>query len=1008
MSEQAQIYLSRVVPWDVGAYVNLHWSTSKMKRDGKTPFWGGRAHNTLAEAMDTLRWITGKADIKDIYVCMSSQATCEEKVAKAGGRTYRNAVKGTQTAVGLKALYLDLDVKEGAYATTQEALVALSRFVGETGLPRPTMAVASGSGGIHVYWTLSRTLSREEWLPLSQALVEATRRHGLMVDTQCTIDAARVLRVPGTLNWKSTPPKPVTLGVNSVQPGDYAVEALSGPLTPYMGAQVLAFTGGTSMTGTVAKMPGLNDEFTAGIAAAIARPPVDLDSVADTCGFVRDALTTNGAGFSNPLWNLTTLVATFGMGGDGKDGRAQAHRMASGHPGYDFKSTEDLYDRKLREKEERNIGWPSCQTIQGAGCTSCATCPLAGMGKSPLNFGKQTVAVVQAAAAMSPNVVTPGFPGAPTAKSNDVPDGYLRHADNRVFKIVKQDDGTAEQILVLPYSLYDGWLQKDPWTLNWVTRLGNTKEETQLTITLEQLLSRDFAKHLGRQGVAVGKSHSNLLQEYLVAWTTKLQQLADGVVSSAPFGWVMEGNKIDGFAYAGRVWTPNGDKAASLPSAYIEVQYRPRGDLQPWIDAATYINGQGRPALDTILATAFGGPLMRFCNEAGVIISAYSTESGIGKSTSLKVAQALWGNPTTAIQGLTDTQNSVLRKVGELRNLPLFWDEIKGDDQTSKFVNLAFQISSGKEKSRLGADTGYRAMGTWQTILVAATNDSLIEPIVRQTRTTTAGIYRVLEFRVPAQEKVVDTHGAVARLVGKLNDNFGMAGEVYAKFLGANHQRIEREVAELQDRLTQQLKAPPDERFWIGGLTCTLLGAKYANELGLMKVDMKALMAFLTGVIASMRDNRSAQPIDMRTPDAVSTILQQFMSAQRARHTLVTDRIHVGSGRPALGSVNVLSDPARLEGIHVQIGVANKLMRISNTVFRDWLAHRHYSPHLVIEAMKNQFGLKRFPGILGSGTALAQMREDVLEVDLGGQTLGHLHEFTDPALAAPAPATGTP
>lgn len=387
---QASTYLARVVPWIEGNFVNLHWSTTKMKQDGKTPFWGGRAHNTLAEAMDTLRWVTGKADIKDIYVCMSSQATCEEKVAKAGGRTYRNAVKGTQTAVGLKALYLDLDVKEGAYATTDEALKALSRFVGETGLPRPTMAVASGSGGIHVYWVLSRVLSREEWLPLSHALVEATRRHGLMVDTQCTIDAARVLRVPGTLNWKSTPPKPVTLRVNSVQPGDYAIKALLVPLTPYMGARVLAFTGAAAMPAgaVVRKMPGLNDEFSAGIAEAIARPPVDLDSVAQICGFVSEALATSGAAFSNPLWNLTTLIATFGMGGDGKDGRAQAHRMASGHPEYTFQSTEDLYDRKLRERDEKNLGWPKCSAIQNAGCTGCATCPLFQYGKSPLHYGR--------------------------------------------------------------------------------------------------------------------------------------------------------------------------------------------------------------------------------------------------------------------------------------------------------------------------------------------------------------------------------------------------------------------------------------------------------------------------------------------------------------------------------------------------------------------------------------------------------------------------------------------
>lgn len=53
------------------------------------------------------------------------------------------------------------------------------------------------------------------------------------------------------------------------------------------------------------------------------------------------------------------------MGGDGDDGRAQADRMAIGHPDCTVQSMDELYDRKLREKRAHNIGWPSCQTIRG-------------------------------------------------------------------------------------------------------------------------------------------------------------------------------------------------------------------------------------------------------------------------------------------------------------------------------------------------------------------------------------------------------------------------------------------------------------------------------------------------------------------------------------------------------------------------------------------------------------------------------------------------------------------
>jgi hypothetical protein len=38
---------------------------------------------------------------------------------------------------------------------------------------------------------------------LADALSAATQKHGLITDTQCTVDSARIVRVPGTKNQKS-------------------------------------------------------------------------------------------------------------------------------------------------------------------------------------------------------------------------------------------------------------------------------------------------------------------------------------------------------------------------------------------------------------------------------------------------------------------------------------------------------------------------------------------------------------------------------------------------------------------------------------------------------------------------------------------------------------------------------------------------------------------------------------------------------------------------------------
>jgi hypothetical protein len=71
--------------------------------------------------------------------------------------------------------------------------------------PRPALAVASGSGGTHAYWSLARPVGPDR-------LEHANRRlaHALEGDRQ-SVDAARILRPLDTLNHKHSPPQPVEL-----------------------------------------------------------------------------------------------------------------------------------------------------------------------------------------------------------------------------------------------------------------------------------------------------------------------------------------------------------------------------------------------------------------------------------------------------------------------------------------------------------------------------------------------------------------------------------------------------------------------------------------------------------------------------------------------------------------------------------------------------------------------------------------------------------------------------
>jgi hypothetical protein len=406
---QARQFLATVAPWPEDGepgFVNVHFT---VKKDGyDRHLWNGKACTTVDEAVSYVGWALGLAETQAIYVCMSSQSECEIKT-NAAGRPNRKAIRRAENAVAVKDLWLDIDYKGGehGYDTKEEAIAALVDFIQKTGLPKPSVIVSTG-GGLHIHWVMDRALPPAEWAPLAFALSEATKQLRLKCDSQVTVDCARVLRIPGTINKKYGDARLVEM--LSCKDFTYSVERIAKALEPYkVTVPKLA----------IAKPFLENPElWAAGPARALitAGPventlgagieprqsqPIDLDEVTRECPFFADALATGGAMHTQPLWNLAILGSTFTKGG-----RADAHRLGCQHPGYTQQSTDEMFDRKDKEREGRGLGWPTCAAISAAGSKQCQGCPHFGSGKSPLHLGRH-VLPAEVTAAPSPSFVDP-------------------------------------------------------------------------------------------------------------------------------------------------------------------------------------------------------------------------------------------------------------------------------------------------------------------------------------------------------------------------------------------------------------------------------------------------------------------------------------------------------------------------------------------------------------------------------------------------------------------------
>lgn len=956
--EHARQFLEKVLPpFPEGrtAYINIHWSKLATNDDGTPKFrengerlkwWDGRACSSIDEAIKTIAWNNKMGNV-DTYVCMSLQGKCETKTS-AKGNTYKKALRLADDVVAIRSLYIDVDVKEDAYPDTATALSALKGFIDTVGLPLPTACVGSGTGGFHAHWVLDQVLSGVEWQVLANAMAGAAREYGLKSDSQCTVDSARILRVPETFNRKRDVPLEVTLMSMGEEVSIDEMRAVLGKYVtsgPFENSAFKATAMGTKIAD--------NSELGAGLESKAL--DIRVDDVAKQCGFVARQLASGGKDTPQPLWFMAASLACFM-----EDGREVFHLMSNKHPGYSIRDADELYDRVSSRQKNRDMGWPRCDKIASYGCKDCQNCPLLAQGKSPLNFA---------------------IPVANDMPDDTLPERYSRDAEGIIKVRHVDDDGNVKAIALCHYPILSGWLSNNPWTFHFITKT-ETGKKTTVEVPTEVIFAKDgFAKFLGAKGFFLSDKQYKFLKEFFVAWLQKLQTSKESVISASPFGWSAVDGKIEGFTYAGRVWMHGNDRPAANPNPQLQYQYMPKGEIAPWNEVAKVVYEQRRPGLDAILAVAFAAPLVRFTGFGGLILNAFSPESGIGKSTAMKVSQAVWGSPVLGMQGLDDTPNSVLGKMGQLRSLPMYWDELKSEEQVKRFCSIVFNLTGGREKTRMNADATLRASGTWQTMMVSASNESLIDGMARAAGSTTAGLHRLFEFQIPKVPIHRDI-GTVQRLTGKLDENYGHAGLIYSKFLGANHKRVEQEVADLQDELYSSTSVKQEERMWIGTMAVILKGAEYANELGLLDIDVAGLRAFMLDVLARMRAEVDASPTDLTNDMSVSTILAEFLNSTRSRNTLITNRIWVSKGKPSKGAISILCDVTKLGEIAVQIGRDDKLIRISSTFLTRWMSERNYSRHTFIKKLEAEFGLQKVNGKLGGGTEMACAMEHLVELDM--------------------------
>jgi hypothetical protein len=939
-------YLTRVGVFDQETWGSIH-HVVRYEDPKRLPIFPGNAHQRLRTALaDVNYWVKQGTDIY-----MAQGLFMKPGETRAGGY-YPNADRHKGNLGWCKNLYMDIDVKPGAYSTQQDAIRALiNDMVRPYKIPAPTIMVSSGSGGIHAYWTLNDIFDPKIFSKMASSLSQIAKAAKIYFDQNCTTDPVHLFRVPWTWNYKK-PDNPTLVEILDDCGKDIDIDEMKTALF----AAAPPTSHSKSYNAASSNAPSEfddNDDLGGGMERNYA--PANIDTVAAVCPLIKDTLANGGANHSESEWHAMASLSCHC-----ENPSETFHRLSKGYPRYDPEETDAKLAVAQDQRKNSHVGPHMCAKLSELfGEKFCNTCPHLALGTTPLWVPfKRT----------NGHAYLPPINHAPN--SSDLPTPYYRAADNLIYR-PRPDDGkeNASDMLAFEYQIQpgSGYVEDGyPYSFHFTTFQGEqyASKSVEMNVVPNQTRLIDTLSGIG---LPINGDRKEAMV-FLMSYTKLLQSKRDTAISLPPFGWAIDNKEKFGFSYGGEFVSPNGTMKCKSPPPNLN-DYTPVGDPLVWRDLAEMIITSDRPDLSVMAARAFGAPLVRLTGEAGCIVGVYSAESGIGKTSSLMLGQAVYSRPI--LMGLTDTNSYVFSRAGDLKHLPLYYDEIKGDEQISAFCKIVFQLTGGGGKGRAGRDGQAKEKKTFETSVDYASNKPMVPEVRERDKGTDASAYRVFEFEGKPSSGSEAFNAAVGKQFALLKTNYGWVGREYATFLGRNEDYIKKRMNTVQNWLNNAVAPTREERFWAAAVVTSFVGADLAVGLGFCHFPLKEMWNFMIAEYRRMRNELTLNSSDFGNEDTVIRILSAYLSDKRARNMIILDKT-LGRGRP---SPTQIQNPPRAGfedqwgPLEVQVSGDPFTIRFTDISFSRWCKQNGFPKNAICAGLKKALGVDMTTVTIGAGSS---------------------------------------
>jgi len=344
--------------------------------------------------------------------------------------------------------------------------------------------------------------------------------------------------------------------------------------------------------------------------------------------------------------------------------------------------------------------------------------------------------------------------------------------------------------------------------LSWEDDDGNP-HQWAMPLALLQGDGQDLRRELADQGltIAPGRAARELLASYLNVWpVTPRVRCVDTM------GW--QGNVyVTAHASIGQ----SGERVVFQNAHAIEPGLSTKGKAEQWRSLIASA-AAGNSRLVFALSAAFAGPLVEL---AGADSGGFHLRgaSSSGKSTALKLAASVWGEPRRYVREWRATTNG-LEGLAALHNDGiLILDELSQIDPR-KAGEAAYLLANGQGKARANRTGHVRQSARWRLLFLSAGEQSLVDLMTQAgQRTNTGQEIRLADIAADAGADMgmfEQLHGfsSPSDFALHLNESasqyYGAAGMAWLHCIVNDRAALPGSMAEHMERFTQLLSLPAD------------------------------------------------------------------------------------------------------------------------------------------------------------------------------------------------------